>query len=118
MNEVAGKVRHATALFKSASRRVGPVVIDGLELPLAAFRITIDTPERQLLMRDGEHPDGHPLRPLVWLANHLASRGGGLTAGQVVTTGSYCGMVDVPLDTPLVVAFGDFGRLSVQFAPK
>jgi 2-keto-4-pentenoate hydratase len=36
----------------------------------------------------------------------------------VVTTGSYCGMVDVPLDTPLVVAFGDFGTLSVQFAPK
>jgi 2-keto-4-pentenoate hydratase len=97
---------------------VGPVVVDGLALPLAAFRITIDTPKRQLLVRDGEHPDGHPLRPLVWLANHLASRGAGLTAGQLVTTGSYCGMVDVPLDTPLVVAFGDFGRLSVQFAPK
>ena len=97
---------------------VGPVVVDGSELPLAAFRITIATPKRQLLVRDGEHPDGHPLRPLVWLANHLASRGAGLTAGQVVTTGSYCGMVDVPLNTPLVVAFGDFGRLSVQFAPK
>ena len=97
---------------------VGPVVVDGLGLPLAAFRITIDTPNRQLLVRNGEHPDGHPLRPLVWLANHLASRGAGLTEGEIVTTGSYCGMVDVPLDTPLVVAFGDFGRLSVQFAPR
>src|ERR1700686_3971768 len=97
---------------------VGPVVANGLELPLEAFRIRIDTPNRLLLVRDGEHPDGHPLRPLVWLANHLASSGAGLTAGQVVTTGSYCGMVDVPLDTPLVVAFGDFGTLSVQFAPK
>jgi 2-keto-4-pentenoate hydratase len=97
---------------------VGPVVVDGLALPLAAFRITIDTPNRALLVRNGEHPDGHPLRPLVWLANHLASRGAGLTAGEVVTTGSYCGMVDVPLDTPLVVAFGDFGRLSVQFASR
>jgi len=97
---------------------VGPVVVDGLALPLAAFRITIDTPNRQLLVRNGEHPDGHPLRPLVWLANHLASRGTGSTAGEVVTTGSYCGMVDVPLDTPMVIAFGDFGRLSVQFAPR
>jgi 2-keto-4-pentenoate hydratase len=97
---------------------VGPMLANGLELPLEAFRITIDTPNRQLLVRDGKHPDGHPLRPLVWLANHLASRDAGLTAGQVVTTGSYCGMVDVPLDTPLVVAFGDFGRLSVQFVPK
>ena len=97
---------------------VGPVVADRLELTLEAFRISILTPNRSLLVRDGEHPDGHPLRPLVWLANHLASRGAGLTAGQVVTTGSYCGMIDVPLDTPLVVAFGDFGRLSVQFASK
>ena len=97
---------------------VGPVVADRPELTLEAFRIRIDTPNRLLLVREGDHPDGHPLRPLVWLANHLASRGAGLTAGQVVTTGSYCGMVDVPLHTPLVVAFGDFGRLSVQFAPR
>jgi 2-keto-4-pentenoate hydratase len=97
---------------------VGPVVADGLELPLEGFRIAIDAPDGALLARDGKHPDGHPLRPLHWLANHLASRGAGLTAGQVVTTGSYCGMVDVPLDTPLVVAFGDFGRLSVQFIAR
>jgi 2-keto-4-pentenoate hydratase len=97
---------------------VGPVVADRPELTLEAFRIRIDTPNRLLLVREGEHLDGHPLRPLVWLANHLASRRAGLTAGQVVTTGSYCGMVDVPLDTPLVVAFGDFGRLPVQFAPQ
>ena len=93
---------------------VGPVVANGLDLPLDAFRIGIDTPEGALLERDGKHPDGHPLRPLLWLANHLAARGEGLTAGQVVTTGSYCGMVDVPLDTPLVVSFGDFAKLPIQ----
>eukprot|EP00667_Euglena_gracilis_P013004 EG_transcript_13389 len=31
---------------------------------------------------------GHPFAPLVWLANHLARRGIGLRAGDVVTTGS------------------------------
>jgi len=97
---------------------VGPVVADGLEQSLEAFRISIDTPNRALLVRDGKHPDGHPLRPLVWLANYLASTGAGLSAGQVVTTGSYCGMLDVPLDTPLVIAFGDFARLPIQFVPK
>src|SRR6202171_4808952 len=66
---------------------VGPVVVDGLALPLAAFRITIDTPNRQLLVRDGKHPDGHPLRPLVWLANHLAARRAGVTAGPVGPNG-------------------------------
>ncbi len=33
---------------------------------------------------------GHPFAPLVWLANHLAARGGGLKAGDVVLTGSLC----------------------------
>jgi 2-keto-4-pentenoate hydratase len=94
---------------------LGPVVPNALDLPLAAFRIAVDTPDGPLLARDGKHPDGHPLRPLLWFANHIASRGVGLSAGQVVTTGSYCGVIDVPLDTPLVVSFGDFGKLSVQF---
>jgi 2-keto-4-pentenoate hydratase len=94
---------------------LGPVVPNALDLPLEGFRIAVDTPDGALLARDGKHPDGHPLRPLLWFANHIASRSVGLSAGQVVTTGSYCGVIDVPLDTPLVVAFGDFGKLSVQF---
>ena len=53
--------------------------------------------------------------PSGTLANHLASHGSGLVAGQIVTTGSYCGVLDVPLDTPLAVALGDFARLSVRF---
>lgn len=31
---------------------------------------------------------GHPFVPLTWLANHLAQRGRGLRAGDVVSTGS------------------------------
>jgi 2-oxo-3-hexenedioate decarboxylase/2-keto-4-pentenoate hydratase len=31
---------------------------------------------------------GHPLHALTWLANHLAARGDGLEAGQIVLTGS------------------------------
>jgi 2-keto-4-pentenoate hydratase len=95
---------------------VGPVVQHGLELPLGAFPVAIDASDGALLARDGRHPDGHPLLPLVWLANYLAQQRGGLLAGQIVTTGSYCGAVDVPLDTALTVSFGDFGRISVRFS--
>ncbi|MEX2479418.1 MAG: fumarylacetoacetate hydrolase family protein [Gammaproteobacteria bacterium] len=31
---------------------------------------------------------GHPFVPLAWLANHLAARGQGLAAGDIVSTGS------------------------------
>jgi 2-keto-4-pentenoate hydratase len=65
--------------------------------------------------RDAHHPNGHPLTPLVWLANFLSGRKETLKAGQIVTTGSYAGIVQVPIDTPLTVEFGGVGSLSVRF---
>ena len=38
-----------------------------------------------------------PLLPLVWLANHLSQFGQGLRAGEIVTTGSCCGVRHVTL---------------------
>lgn len=43
--------------------------------------------------RVGGNVAGDVIRLLVWLANHLAARGSGLTAGQFVTTGSCTGMM-------------------------
>ena len=36
-----------------------------------------------------------------------------LRAGMIVTTGSYCGVLDVPLDTPLTFTYGDLGTLAM-----
>ena len=43
-----------------------------------------------VLVGEGTGADvlGHPLHALAWLANHLAARGDGLEAGQLVLTGS------------------------------
>lgn len=93
---------------------VGPVVANGLERTLDGFPLTIEG-LRLLLKREGRHPAGHPLAPLCWLANFLAARGEGLKAGQVVTTGSYCGALELPLSMPLTVTFDGLGCLSVEF---
>ncbi len=99
---------------------VGPVLSNTVGLSLDAFPVVIDGDDGTLLTREGKHPDGHPLKPLYWLANFLAGGGYGegvwLKAGQIVTTGSYCGAVDVPLETALIVRYGDFGTLNVQFS--
>ena len=95
-----------------------PVLSEPWTRSLEAFPITFSTPEGVFATRDGKHPDGHPLRPLVWLANHLAARGKPLHAGMTVTTGSYCGIVDVPLDKPLTVAYGALGSLAVTLTRK
>jgi 2-keto-4-pentenoate hydratase len=93
---------------------VGPLFPSGLEAPLASFPITIRTQTAALSTHDGRHGDGHPLRPLYWLANFLAGRNEGLRAGQVVTTGSYAGAIEVPIDTPLTVTFGTLGKVEIE----
>jgi 2-keto-4-pentenoate hydratase len=96
---------------------VGPILRDPFTRSLEQFPIAIEGPAGSLHRREGRHPDGHPLRPLVWLAGFLASRAqsGGLKAGEIVTTGSYAGALDVPVATPLSVRFGELGHLAVEF---
>jgi len=91
---------------------VGPAVRDPWDRELESLRIVIDSPSGVLTSHEGKHADGHPVRPLYWLANYLAVGGTPLRAGMIVTTGSYCGAVDVPTDTPLTFAYGDLGTLS------
>jgi 2-keto-4-pentenoate hydratase len=96
---------------------VGPVVEHGLELPLETFAVEIRGVGGFHLERAGRHPDGHPLKPLVWLANFMRDRGERLRAGQIVTTGSYAGALDVPLATPLDVTFGTLGKMHLTLDP-
>ena len=91
---------------------VGPALLDPWNSNIEAFPMTIRTANGVLATYEGQHADQHPLRPLYWLANYLASGSTPLRMGMIVTTGSYCGAVDVPLDTPLTFAFGDLGTMS------
>ncbi|MET0682661.1 MAG: 2-keto-4-pentenoate hydratase [Casimicrobiaceae bacterium] len=97
---------------------VGPVLPGGPDAPPAAFPVTISGAGGVLSTHDGRHGDGHPLRPLVWLANFLAARGEGLRAGQVVTTGSYAGAIEVPLNELLTVTFGNLGAVTTKLVRK
>jgi 2-keto-4-pentenoate hydratase len=97
---------------------VGPSLEDGLSRSLGGFAIAVDAPAGPLHRREGRHPDGHPLRPLIWLANRLAARadGGGLEPGQIVTTGSYAGALEVPVGMPLGIEFGALGTIAIELA--
>jgi len=95
---------------------IGPMVPNALEQKLDKMPITVEGPGGFYLRRDGVHPSGHPLAALLWLANFVSARGDALKKGQIVTAGSYCGVLDLPLGKPLRVTFGDLGTLSVEFA--
>jgi 2-keto-4-pentenoate hydratase len=88
---------------------VGPVVEDALWRKLDEFPITVNGE-----VHAGVHPSGHPLAPLVWLVNFLSANGVGLKAGQIITTGSYCGVLELPMGVPLRIGFEGLGELSVE----
>lgn len=94
---------------------IGPTLANAFDRQLEALKITITAPSGVLLDHNGKHPNGHPLRPLVWLANFLSSRGETLRSGHIVTAGSYAGIVEVPMETPLTIFFGDLGNFPVTF---
>ncbi len=94
---------------------VGPIVADALDHAIESLPITVEEKDRAPVTHDGRHPSGHPLAPLRWLANFLASRGDGLAAGQIVTTGSYCGVLEVQVGAPFRVTFDGLGELSAHF---
>jgi 2-keto-4-pentenoate hydratase len=89
---------------------VGPVVEEGLGRKLDGFPVTVEG-----VVHEGRHPAGHPLAPLYWLANYLSAHGEGLVRGQIVTTGSYCGVLELAVGVPLRIEFGGLGVLSVEF---
>ena len=101
---------------------VGPVVAGGLEAELTKFALRIERIDgaapAMVKEQEGKHPDGNPLLPLYWIANFQAARGNGLRAGQIITTGSYAGMIDVPLAVPLRIQFGGLGEILVEFRRK
>ncbi len=77
-------------------------------LPAAPVAMLLDGAE--VARGDGSAVLGDPVEALVWLANELATRGLGLRAGDVVTTGSCTGLTPLPLGT---TGRNDAGALGV-----
>lgn len=58
---------------------------------------------------------GDPLSSLLWLANKRSSQGGGLSAGQIVTTGTCTGNFLAQPGATIVADFGEMGEVRVSF---
>ena len=85
---------------------------DCCELPLQIEigSVTID--------KAGKHPAPQPLAPLYWLVEFLRQSGQGLAAGQVIITGSYAGVLELPLDQALSIHFGQLGQIDACFSAR
>lgn len=115
--------RTADPLWKLADNQINAALVIGDALrnwrrivpeQLSAF---VEVDGAPLAQATGAHPYGNPLRLLPWLANHCATRCGGLHAGDVITTGAWIGMHIVAAGASVVVRFPGVGEARAVFAP-
>lgn len=62
----------------------------------------------------GGHPFGNPYRLLPWLVKHAAKRGHGLRAGDVITTGAWCGLREAKAGDTVTARFPGIGEATVR----
>lgn len=61
-----------------------------------------------------KHPQGDAVAPLLAYANSPIDHLGGLTRGQVVTTGSLCGLVRLSGQTSIKASWGEIAALNLS----
>ncbi len=93
----------------------GSVWLDwqGLEVEVQPVGMSFDG--QRVIDRRGGNTAGDLFRMLVWLANHLSARGPGLRRGQIVTTGSWGGMLQAGNAERVDVEFAGVGVASLSF---
>jgi len=95
------------------------VVGTGIGLPRSfAFdeqMVRLDSDGVRVIEAKGSNAAGNLARLLAWLANHAATRSGGLRRGDVVTTGSWTGLRFCSTGTRVHADFPGIGGVGVGF---
>lgn len=94
---------------------VGPEVDATQAAKASTVNFAANANGQSIFAGEGRHPNLGPRLPLYWLAEFLRSRGEGLQAGQVIITGSYAGIWDIPTGSTLTVEYQGLGTLTVSF---
>ncbi len=96
---------------------IGPQVDSDLARNASEFGINLRQ-NGELSIHHAKHPNTHPRAPLYWLAEFLRSQGQGIVAGQAVITGSFAGVLEVPMDTDITLDYVGLGKMEVRFKVK
>lgn len=107
LEAMADNVAHAGLVF-------GAPVPDWRARDLNELAVRQTAGGQEQVARRGSNPAGDPLGSLVRLANHLHGFGLMLEAGQVVTTGSWTGLLFIPGGQRVTGGFEGLGEVVVD----
>ena len=93
---------------------IGTARPDWRGLDLAGLEAVLTVNGAETVRQTGGHVAGHPIGPAVKLVNALR-RESGVKAGQIITTGTFTGLVFVQPGDQIVAEFTGFGRAEIRF---
>ena len=97
---------------------IGPEVDAELASAASEFTISLACAEGEKSVYQGRHPNIQPRAPLYWLVEFLRMQGTGIVAGQAVITGSFAGVIEVPLNTDITIDYEGLGQMQVNFLAR
>jgi 2-keto-4-pentenoate hydratase len=93
-----------------------PVPLAGIDLRLAGM--VMECRGEQVSLGAGAACLGHPLNAAAWLANHMATLGQGLKAGDVILTGALGPMVPIQPGQTYEARIGQLGSVRAVIGDK
>lgn len=117
---LAGKGRLLTTADFGANiaLAVGPWTVDWKGFDLAAHEVSVSLDGKLREAGTGARALGHPLNVLQWLANKQSQTGRGLMAGEIISTGTCTGLLDVAPGDAVVADFGELGAVEISFTKQ
>lgn len=97
---------------------VGPEVNSESAYNASELMIHVRNENGEVNEYPGKHPNGLPRAPVYWLVEFLRSRGQNLVAGQAIITGSYAGVIELPLNTEFHISYAGLGEMQVSFMAR
>ncbi|GAN77433.1 2-keto-4-pentenoate hydratase [Acidisphaera rubrifaciens] len=92
-----------------------PVEVPWRDADLAAHAVVARVSGGAVAEGRGANVLGDPRAALTWLVNEVAAHGGGLRAGQIVTTGTCITPIAIAPGQSCVADYGRLGRMTVHF---
>jgi len=89
---------------------------DWRSLDLVRQKVTLEIDGKRVAEAQGGNTAGHPMRTLVWLANHAGQLGRGLAAGDIVTTGSHTGLIFANPGARVAARVAEIGEVNLDLS--
>ena len=94
---------------------IGPWITDLQDLDLATHGVAVFIDGKLREQGTGARALGNPFNVLKWLANNQSETGQGLKAGEIISTGTCTGLLDVLPGNMVVAEFGLLGSVEILF---